>query len=120
MRDLADLDARRACDHLARDRREHAIKLLDALSEPWTVVDVPWTRAGCSCRTASVAARIVAPVARAAVDEDDRLARHVWRVVAATVGLLAPLQLAQLGRGCAVDVRFADREGLERLGVEDD
>ena len=57
---------------------------------------------------------------QAAVDEDDRLARHVGRVVAATVGLLAPLQLAQLGRGCAVDVRFADREGLERLGVDDD
>jgi len=40
VRDLADLDARRACDHLARDRREHAIKLLDALSAPWTLVDV--------------------------------------------------------------------------------
>jgi hypothetical protein len=43
VRDLADLDARRACDHLARDRREHAIKLLDALSAPQTLVDVPWT-----------------------------------------------------------------------------
>ena len=32
--------------HLARDGREHAIKLLDALnppSEPWTLVDVAWT-----------------------------------------------------------------------------
>jgi hypothetical protein len=33
--------------HLARDGREHAIKLLDALSasesEPWTSVDAPWT-----------------------------------------------------------------------------
>jgi integrase len=33
--------------HLARDGREHAIKLLDALnapeSEPWTLVDVRWT-----------------------------------------------------------------------------
>ena len=33
--------------HLARDGREHAIKLLDALNapeiDPWTLVDVPWT-----------------------------------------------------------------------------
>jgi integrase len=33
--------------HLARDGREHAIKLLDALNaselEPWTSVDAPWT-----------------------------------------------------------------------------
>ncbi len=33
--------------HLARDGREHAIQLLDALnapeSEPWTLVDVAWT-----------------------------------------------------------------------------
>ena len=33
--------------HLARDGREHAIKLLDALSapelEPWTLVDAAWT-----------------------------------------------------------------------------
>ena len=29
--------------HLARDGREHAIKLLDALNAPWTLVDVPWT-----------------------------------------------------------------------------
>ena len=33
--------------HLARDGREHAIKLLDALNapdfEPWTLVDPPWT-----------------------------------------------------------------------------
>jgi hypothetical protein len=33
--------------HLARDGREHAIKLLDALvrtrSAPWTLVDVAWT-----------------------------------------------------------------------------
>jgi hypothetical protein len=33
--------------HLARDGREHAIKLLDALntpeSEPWTLVDARWT-----------------------------------------------------------------------------
>jgi len=29
--------------HLARDGREHAIKLLDALNAPWTLVDVRWT-----------------------------------------------------------------------------
>ena len=33
--------------HLARDGREHAIKLLDALNapefQPWTLVDAPWT-----------------------------------------------------------------------------
>ena len=33
--------------HLARDGREHAIKLLDALNAPelvrWTLVDVAWT-----------------------------------------------------------------------------
>jgi hypothetical protein len=33
--------------HLARDGREHAIELLDALnspeSDPWTAVDVRWT-----------------------------------------------------------------------------
>ena len=33
--------------HLARDRREHAVKLLDALtapeSDPWTLVDARWT-----------------------------------------------------------------------------
>ena len=37
--------------HLARDGREHAIKLLDALNAPWTLVDAGWTpneRAGVS------------------------------------------------------------------------
>jgi hypothetical protein len=37
--------------HLARDGREHAIKLLDALNAPWTSVDAAWTpteRAGVS------------------------------------------------------------------------
>jgi integrase len=29
--------------HLARDGREHAIKLLDELNAPWTLVDVRWT-----------------------------------------------------------------------------
>jgi integrase len=29
--------------HLARDGREHAIKLLDALNAPWTLVDARWT-----------------------------------------------------------------------------
>jgi hypothetical protein len=33
--------------HLARDGREHALKLLDALNaedlEPWTLVDAAWT-----------------------------------------------------------------------------
>jgi integrase len=29
--------------HLARDGREHAIKLLDALNAPWTLVDAAWT-----------------------------------------------------------------------------
>jgi hypothetical protein len=33
--------------HLARDGREHAIKLLDALNapefQPWTLVDAAWT-----------------------------------------------------------------------------
>jgi integrase len=29
--------------HLARDGREHAIKLLDALDAGWTLVDAPWT-----------------------------------------------------------------------------
>jgi hypothetical protein len=33
--------------HLARDAREHAIKLLDALNapefDPWTLVDAAWT-----------------------------------------------------------------------------
>jgi hypothetical protein len=33
--------------HLARDGREHAIKLLDALNapelDPWTLVDAAWT-----------------------------------------------------------------------------
>src|ERR671935_183025 len=29
--------------HLARDGREHAIKLLDALTAPWTLVDARWT-----------------------------------------------------------------------------
>jgi integrase len=29
--------------HLARDGREHAIKLLDALNAPWTLVDTAWT-----------------------------------------------------------------------------
>jgi hypothetical protein len=29
--------------HLARDGREHAIKLLDALNAPWTLVDALWT-----------------------------------------------------------------------------
>jgi hypothetical protein len=33
--------------HLARDGREHAIKLLDALNappfDPWTLVDARWT-----------------------------------------------------------------------------
>jgi hypothetical protein len=37
----------RHCGHLARDGREHAIKLLDALNapefEPWTLVDATWT-----------------------------------------------------------------------------
>jgi hypothetical protein len=28
--------------HLARDGREHAIKLLDALNAPWTLVDAAW------------------------------------------------------------------------------
>jgi hypothetical protein len=28
---------------LARDGREHAIKLLDALNAPWTLVDAAWT-----------------------------------------------------------------------------
>ena len=36
--------------HLARDGREHAIKLLDALNapefEPWTLVDAAWTSNG--------------------------------------------------------------------------
>ncbi len=32
--------------HLARDGREHAIKLLDALNAPWTLVDAAWTPAG--------------------------------------------------------------------------
>ena len=35
------------CGHLARDGREHAIKLLDALNAPgsdrWTLVDARWT-----------------------------------------------------------------------------
>ena len=30
--------------HLARDGREHAIKLLDALNAPWTLVDARWTQ----------------------------------------------------------------------------
>ena len=29
--------------HLARDGREHAIRLLDALNAPWTLVDARWT-----------------------------------------------------------------------------
>jgi integrase len=29
--------------HLAREGREHAIKLLDALNAPWTLVDAAWT-----------------------------------------------------------------------------
>jgi hypothetical protein len=29
--------------HLARDGREHAIQLLDALNAPWTLVDARWT-----------------------------------------------------------------------------
>ena len=29
--------------YLARDGREHAIKLLDALNTPGTLVDAPWT-----------------------------------------------------------------------------
>jgi len=29
--------------HLARDGREHAIRLLDALNAPWTLVDAAWT-----------------------------------------------------------------------------
>ena len=29
--------------HLARDGREHAIKLLDTLDAGWTLVDVRWT-----------------------------------------------------------------------------
>jgi hypothetical protein len=29
--------------YVARDGREHAIKLLDALNAPWTLVDVGWT-----------------------------------------------------------------------------
>ena len=29
--------------HLARDGREHAIELLDALNAPWTLVDAAWT-----------------------------------------------------------------------------
>ena len=29
--------------HLARDGREHAIKLLDELNAPWTLVDAAWT-----------------------------------------------------------------------------
>ena len=29
--------------HLARDGREYAIKLLDALYAPWTLVDARWT-----------------------------------------------------------------------------
>jgi integrase len=29
--------------HLARDGREHAIQLLDALNAPWTLVDAAWT-----------------------------------------------------------------------------
>ena len=29
--------------HLARDGREHAIKLLDALNTRWTLVDAAWT-----------------------------------------------------------------------------
>jgi hypothetical protein len=41
--DHAGLEARRACGHLTRDGREHAIKLLDALSAPWMLVVVPWT-----------------------------------------------------------------------------
>ena len=28
---------------LARDGGEHAIKLLDPLNAPWTLVDAPWT-----------------------------------------------------------------------------
>jgi hypothetical protein len=36
--------------HLARDGREHAIKLLDALNasefNPWTLVDAAWTPNG--------------------------------------------------------------------------
>lgn len=32
--------------HLARDGREHAIKLLDALNAPWTLVDAAWTPTG--------------------------------------------------------------------------
>jgi integrase len=29
--------------HLARDGREHTIKLLDTLNAPWTLVDAAWT-----------------------------------------------------------------------------
>jgi hypothetical protein len=29
--------------HLARDGREHAINLLDALNVPWTLVGARWT-----------------------------------------------------------------------------
>jgi hypothetical protein len=44
--------------HLARDGREHTIKLLDGLNapefEPWTLVDAAWTsnrRSGVSAET---------------------------------------------------------------------
>jgi integrase len=43
--------------HLARDGREHAIKLLDALNapefDPWTLVDARWTPAGVSAENES-------------------------------------------------------------------
>ena len=29
--------------HFAREGREHAINLLDALNAPWTLVDAAWT-----------------------------------------------------------------------------
>jgi hypothetical protein len=32
--------------HLARDGRDHAITLLDALNAPWTLVDAAWTPNG--------------------------------------------------------------------------
>jgi hypothetical protein len=44
--------------HLARDGREHAIKLLDALNAPWTLVDAAWTpteSAGVSLKTKTMA-----------------------------------------------------------------
>jgi hypothetical protein len=41
--DFADPNASGDFGHPARDGREHAIKLLDALNAPWTLVDAAWT-----------------------------------------------------------------------------